>query len=387
MKALKNPCNIYIALWSIYNLQGLFYNNKFVSQLILIILLGVSSYHFILSNLTYKLPRCVKILTLLICVFTIYGIYPIVTGTVVSGVGDNFQYLKQILISLLPLYSFIVYSKKGFLTEDVLRIWSILFFVIAIAIFFFDQNTRQEITGSDDVTSKQGYAILSLLPLIPLFYKKPLIQYLMMVVISVFVLMSVKRGAILTCAIAETWILFSMMSNSQGSKNRIRRLFLSVIVLWAVFYAVEYYVATNDYFNYRIEQTLDGNSSNRDMLYQHAIDVISSDNLGFNFWFGHGAYGTRLLLGNYAHNDWLEILINNGVIVFLIYLIYWIQMGKIAVKSKQIQLGHQIIVIFVLVYFVKTFFSMSYSTYSIYTTSVLGYALTMLMNNNYLKRV
>ena len=375
MLFLKNPCNIYITLWCLYNLQGALYTQGgWLSRIILLALLLWSIYYFVVTILNFKLPVFLKLLAGLVFIFVLYGLIPIVTGSGFGGI-NSFEYLKQILMSLLTVYVFYYYTRKGYLTEGLLKKWAIVFFFVAIGIFYYDQSVRLEQTTAEGITSKKSYVILTLIPLIPLFYKKPVIQYVMMGVVMLFLLMGVKRGALIIGAVAETWLLINILFVDNGKKNNFVRIVLTVALVFATIYTVEYFISTNDYFNYRLEQTLEGDSSSRDEIYKNGLDVLLGGDSVLNLLFGYGAYGTRKTLGIYAHNDWLEIGINNGIIVLLLYFIYWLQFFKYSRKSRHYKVLHQVIALFFIIYFTKSFFSMSYSTYTIFSTSVLGFAI------------
>lgn len=386
MKFFKNPCNIYITLWCLYNLQGVLYTvGGGLSKTVLLVLLLWSIYLFLVTITRFKMPVFVKILAGIVLIFTIYGLVPIVTGTGYGSI-NSFEYLKQILKSLLPVYVFYYYARKDYLTIDLLKKWSIVFFFIVIITFFYDQSEHLEQATMEGVTSRKSYVVLSLITLVPFFYKKPVIQYVMMGVVMLFLLMGVKRGAILTGAVAETWLLINILFVDNGKKNNFKSIVLTVVLVFVTIYTVEYFIATNDYFNYRLEQTKEGNSSDRDVIFQNGIDVILHGDSVFNFFFGYGVFGTRKTLGIFAHNDWLEIGINNGIIVLLLYFIYWLQFFKHSRKSRKNKVLHQVIALFFLTYFIKSFFSMSYSTYTIYATTALGLALSLIEKDKELIR-
>lgn len=386
MKFLKNPCNIYITLWCLYNLQGALYTQGgWFSKSVLLVLLIWSVYLFLVTIIRFKMTVFLKILAGIVFIFTIYGLVPIVTGTSYGQI-NSFQYLKQILMSLLTVYVFYYYARKDYLTVDLLKKWVVVFFFIAIIVFFYDQSEHLEEATREGVTSRKSYVVLSLITLVPLFYKKPVIQYVMMGVVMLFLLLGMKRGAILTGALAGTWLLINILFVGNGKKNNFKGIALTIVLVFATIYAVEYYIATNDYFNYRIEQTMEGNSSGRDEIFKNGIDVIFHGDSVINFLFGYGPFGTRKTLGIFAHNDWLEIGINNGIIVLLLYFYYWVQFFKYSRKSRQNKVLHQVIALFFITYFMKSFFSMSYSTYTIYSTSALGLALSLMEKDKELIR-
>ena len=128
MQKLFNIANIYIALWCLYFLQGLLYaEGGVVSRAVLALLLAVSLVFFAFSNIAYKLPIILYVLDVLILLFTYYGIICIVNNEQnVLGVA-GYTYLKTIYMSLLPIYSFYTFTRKGWLTENSLRNWAFVF--------------------------------------------------------------------------------------------------------------------------------------------------------------------------------------------------------------------------------------------------------------------
>ena len=96
------------------------------------------------------------------------------------------------------------------------------------------------------------------------------------------------------------------------------------------------------------------------------------------FLFGNGANATITIVGKNAHNDWLEILINQGLVGGLLFAYFWyvfFRTCKIAYnRGKTDEIGLSLTIIFIIC-FTKTFFSMSITDMNIYMTSVLGYCL------------
>ena len=93
------------------------------------------------------------------------------------------------------------------------------------------------------------------------------------------------------------------------------------------------------------------------------------------FLFGNGAYGTIQLYFNYAHNDWLEIAIDNGLIVLILYAAFWISLIAMLFKGKRGTTTTLMLGMFIIIYFIRTMISMSYNSISLYAACALGYAL------------
>ena len=69
---------------------------------------------------------------------------------------------------------------------------------------------------------------------------------------------------------------------------------------------------------------MEGDISGRDNIAKLIIDYHGTQANVFQIVFGSGSDGTLRLIGAYAHNDWLEILFNQGIVGIIMYVIYWI---------------------------------------------------------------
>ena len=129
----------------------------------------------------------------------------------------------------------------------------------------------------------------------------------------------------------------------------------------------------------RIQDTLDGNSSGRDRIYTYFWNYFVYESNVLNFLFGRGANGTLELLNQYAHNDWLELAVNQGLLGVVFYFIYWKYFYKTWKHTTNID-AKVILAMVVLINFPKSMFSMSYYDMTYVSTSVLGYALANRFN-------
>ena len=389
----KLICHIYILLWCVYNLQGSLYAvGSRMGRMLLAVILVISIYYFFIANMKYKLPKVLKILTVLILAWTVYGVIPMVVGT--SGVTrkvQDFMYLKGIYMSLLPIYTFYVFVRRGWLTEDLLRRWIIVFIMVAITCFYSNETKlmqRAEAKGADqeDFTNNVGYTLLSVLPLIPLLWRKPILQYVLLGVCLLYVLMGFKRGAIIAGIVATVWFLYvstSKIQKQETFRKKGLRLLLTIILVVGTVVVVQNLLSMNSYFNRRIERTLEGDSSGRDVLYSTFYNHFVNESNVLRFLFGNGAYGTLKISSHYAHNDWLEIAIDNGLILLILYMAYWLSFIKTMLRVRRYnKLLYLMMGEFFIIYFLRTFYSMSYNNISIYATSALGYAMAVYMRPN-----
>ena len=163
---------------------------------------------------------------------------------------------------------------------------------------------------------------------------------------------------------------------------------LSVALFVAGFYLVSWYMENNAYFMSRIDDTISGNSSGRDTIYKGLLDYFTTKTNAFQIIFGLGADGTFKAIGQAAHNDWIEILIDCGVIGFFLYVSYWWKSVTTLRMSKKVNESlYLCLLLFFVTQFLKTFFSMSINDIPLSSTMAIGYCLYRFNDYNYLKNV
>jgi hypothetical protein len=80
-------------------------------------------------------------------------------------------------------------------------------------------------------------------------------------------------------------------------------------------------------------------------------------------------------MGIIAHNDWLEIAYCLGLLGISVYVVYWVSLFKLWRIIKKDNSLKMIVGMFIIIFFMRTFFSMSYYMVPEYSCLALGYAL------------
>lgn len=392
MRQYLNTCNLYILLWVLYSLQGTLYaSGSIISQGILAILLAVSLYYFFVVNFTMKTPSAIKALNIFIVMLTLYGLLFWASGKIIimkhTGLPlGAMGYLKGIYMSLLPVYAFYAFTDKGLLTEVNIRRWFFIFLAVVTASYFRVEREAMQMAmmeGSmqEEFTNNTGYTFLSLMPLLFFFSKNRMVQYFALAYIMAFIIMGMKRGAIIIGAIVVLYFLYQAFKNST-KRSRFKVILLTIIIIISAYFYIANLVETSEYFQYRIEQTQEGATSGRDIIYTKLFTYFLQETTEWQFLFGSGANHTVAVAGNYAHNDWLELAVNQGCLGILVYLIYWICMYKTWRNSKSNSIIYSSFGAICVIFFLSTFFSMSYGSMSIYATLCLGYCLANIKKLN-----
>lgn len=378
MKKYLNVLNIYTLVWCILNLRII--TNSTISVLCLAILLLVSIYYMSKVLLLPK-PRVLSVLFVFLLLLSVYGFAFIISGEQIymsAGEGryiKNREFILLIYQSILPIFPFYYFSVKKKLTKDLMQKWLYVFFVVIL--FIFIRNYYNELAtldaNQDGITNNAGYDFLSLLPLVALCNKNKLLQHICFYVCVFFIILSVKRGAIIIGLIAYLWFLLNSAGETWFSK--LKMIFLICLSSFILLKLFAYLLETNEYFLYRLEETMEGHSSGRFRLFNTLVNAYFNESTFLQQLFGRGAYGTLKITDNVAHNDWLELLIDLGLIGLISYFVYWISLIVTWLRARLNKEIYLPLGLFVIIFFIKTFFSMSFNDMTIYSTMVLGYCL------------
>ena len=134
---------------------------------------------------------------------------------------------------------------------------------------------------------------------------------------------------------------------------------LVIIFLLASTYFIYYFFITNEFFQYRFLSLLEGGYSNRDILYSQIFNFWKNSGNFINLIFGYGLWSSIEIAGNAAHNDWLELLSNCGIMGVLIYLSLFYCLYISMKKTKELDKKFMLLMILI-IWFMKTLFSMAY---------------------------
>lgn len=372
----------------VYYLQKMLLIAGGIAQSILVVLMVMSFYAFFMVNMYYKTGPYLKWLNVVLLVVTIYGLALFFSGLALYPdeynlkTGLQFGYLQRIYLSVLPIYAFYYFTIKDNLSEDNMKMVFLSFLLFSILMYYQNYLFISEWTGNDEITNNRGYYFVPLILMLALFKMKDIWKYVLLLVVYAFIMMAMKRGAILVGTVALLLYLKHHLK-AKTEKQLFYILFLSLITIVFIYLLVMRLYETSDYFRIRVGSTIEGNSSHRDEIYLHYFDFFIHHTTSLEFFFGCGADATFLKLGEFAHNDWLEFAINEGVLGVVLYTIYWIlfirewkyYQGR---KEYRQTLGDLIVV-----YFLISLFSMSFDGMPLAAPVCIGYCLA---NNNSIKR-
>ncbi len=392
----KYSCYLYITISLLYYLQGILYKGGGIISLIIIFLyIILSGLYYIKVMTSNYAPLFIKTLGIIILYFTIYGLIvlfdqtPLYQGFYISQEQPKTYYLISIYISLLPIYAFYFFSYNKLIKEKNVRLLSVILIIITILLFHKTQQTAQleaiqNGLNQEEFTNNISYHFLYLLPIIYFWRKTPVIQIVLALICLMHIFLGMKRGAILTSVLCIFLFIYqAYKSTDRSARYKIITIAISFIAVGAI-YTTNLY-NNNEYFQYRVQQTIDGNSSGRDIIYKTLVEFFINQDSIINIVLGNGAMYTIKIVGNFAHNDWLEILICNGILGIILYFAYFITLIKTQRNITKNSLSRQIIGMCIIILFITSIISMSYNSLTMPLNLCLGYAIANAMDKTMIK--
>ena len=165
---------------------------------------------------------------------------------------------------------FFQYASVGYITTSRIRVYAMVLLLSLIPQFYYQQDQIMLASDREEVTNNMGYTFLSIIPLLFFFTSKPLIQYSLLAITMLYIIISMKRGAIVIGSLSVIALIWSNLF-SKDSKHKIWSLLFAVVLVVATVAVVSNMMAEGGYFAYRVEQTLSGDTSGRDVIYETCL--------------------------------------------------------------------------------------------------------------------
>lgn len=286
---------------------------------------------------------------------------------------SDYGMLLSILVTSLPFYPIYYFTERKVLTSKML----IAFFLVLVPIAIYGYYSAQaqilsiRINSTDqDIVNNMSYFFVRLMPFVFLIKKQRLVSIGVMSVLMIFVILGSKRGALIAGGITLLMYFYYLWkTQDKQKKNQTRALTVSTIVILGVL--VYRFFTENQFLLDRMSDISGG--SGRDRIYSDIFQAWFSNESFLNFIFGYGFAASRSLTnGLFAHNDWLEMISNFGLIGGIVYLILIVSGFKLAFK-KSYEWDKKIL--FKTIMFTWLFISLI----SMWYTNIQGYTNTILL--------
>ena len=235
-----------------------------------------------------------------------------------------FTTISQYFVLLLPPLSMcVVYS---FTRRIENKKYADLVLLCAIIFLFYNylesSALRLILLRKDQDVSNSAYFLLYMLPLL-LCAEKKYIRIIAVLFVSFAIISSSKRGGLVAFGLGGllyVWFEY-VMKNKLKTSNL---LLLVIIILVAYDYLLKFSQTSDLLIFERIAQMNEGDDSGRSDIYDNVLSMITNSE-PISLLLGHG-YNSVMLSSQSrmsAHNDFLEIVYDFGIIASVIYITFW----------------------------------------------------------------
>lgn len=314
-----------LLIWSIFALQ-FFKDNPTVLTTMLLLSLESTSLLILIAN-----PKCLinSKLNVAVLVWTVYAIL----NTIVCS-NDLFLDLRNVLWWPLIYYLFYYITlndDQDTFVRILIKFFPFLFIVIFFEFLSFRADNMFRYTSSGRLIFEASNGIFFnalLLPFAFLLNKKKL-KYFFLIIGLIVVLISFKRSALIFTVLI---LIMALYYDFIGSKktNLVKGLFLSAIVIASGFIAFGFVDSkTNGFITERFKLIENDKGSGRDEIYKNVWKLYENRSFEYKLI---GSGPNTVVRDNFfksstgeienlsAHNDFLEILYDFGIIGLLFYL-------------------------------------------------------------------
>ena len=357
-----------VFLFILYYLQGILYSEgSLVSQMAILLFLLIGLVYYGKTALYVHKPFFVSVWLVFYLMQAITFLFSpkVVFGTVYEAIGEvsTLEQFKGIsAFSFSFCMGYVVSRKMGGVTEKAILYMGLAFFALAGVRYFYTLNSLLTSLKADAVTNNSVYFLIGALPFLPFLIKRKKALAVAILIASILLVMfAAKRGAIV-CMLAA--LFFSLLYYLKSNKAKVKT-FIIVITLFLGFgYLIYYAYESNEWLLSRMEFMQDNGIGGRGIAYPLLLGHWYNDTNFWTFMFGNGLAQTVAVWGNFAHNDWLELLINNGLVGVVLYLMLFVGMSRFIYKSAfppAVRLSGYLCI---LIWFLQPIFSMGYTSIS-----------------------
>lgn len=182
------------------------------------------------------------------------------------------------------------------------------------------------------------FSIMIFLPLV-YFIKSPYLKFGLIALILYIVILSAKRTALIVFCSSLIIYIYASVRKCRRLKINFKSLFSVLIITLSLIFVVQHLFlgSAKESLENTIERMSnmdDDSNEERENIYTKVINEIENSSIG-SIVFGHGYNGvSRDLFGHPAHNDYLEIIYDYGLLSLYMYILIFISILFLYQKNR-----------------------------------------------------
>lgn len=284
--------------------------------------------------------------------------------------------IQYIIIVCSSVSTFYLFAFNRYISERLLKYFTLILACIFIHnILHYDVSTLGAGEYNFSSANNKSYQLAALSPFFLLFWKRKWLMLSLMVASMIFVVFLLKRGSML-CVLSFllTTLYFTYKEKGALEKRQIRSILIkaSVLILIGI---IIYVLLTIYQENSAIQKRFDHGSQAREDIYSNILNVWYSSEFYLKL-LGNGPLSTLALVRKYAHNDWLEILLDFGLIGLGLYVAVLFSIVRFYRRNNLTDLQKASLLVCPFYIVIRSTFSMCiYELESILVFGFMGYTM------------
>ena len=235
-------------------------------------------------------------------------------------------------------------AEKSYFTTDSFELSAVIIAIICnlMSVTTILGRSNIELLESMDLSQAVGainsiYLVLSTFPFVFLISNNKLKFFLLILPIMAFI-MSGKTTCIASSLLCTAYFFFSTIMHSN---SKIKIFMMVIIVFYVIFYIGDSFVNFGSLLE-GISLDLDSGGNGRINIIKNVLTHYMNKGI-INQILGSGFFAVATDTKLSAHNDFLEVLYDYGVVGLILFLVFWYQLIK---KRKQQPSGTNIHVVY-----------------------------------------
>ena len=302
-------------------------------------LLFVSAAFYIVLNIRYvHVNKFAHILLFLSCYMAIWRVIDL--PPTVGVLSYFYQPMHDLLIILIFIFAYILSSKS----KEILDFFATGMIVAMLITAFFYYKNWTFANEVDEAHLGTSYYVLFLLPTLLLTPYKWL-RYMGLFITGLVLFSSFKRGGVIAFVLAIVAYLFVKEVLVERKFTRLLVFLIALIALFIILIFVDN--AMGNIISERILNIREDGGSGRDQVWPTTWNMIKASDVQ-QLLFGHGylAVLRDSPLNLSAHNDFLEVLYNYGIVAFVPYVLLHLRLIQQVFASIRAKHGYAPILAF-----------------------------------------
>jgi O-antigen ligase len=373
------PYTIFFLFAVYYAQDWLYTTGSILSQACIVLIILISLYYMLLTLFIKNKNNVFYNAWTLFVLLNFFGF--IIKPDLAAGPSRDM--FKTFLGCMLPFYPFYYFAFKYQLKVSHLVTFFLLMLPVIILQYYKNQSNilLESDSESAEVVNNIAYSFVSFLPTVFLVKKNRLFSGILMTVLILFIIQGAKRGAILAGAIGLIMYFYYQIKTIKKG-NRIFGYITAVVVISGLAIFAYNTIKNNAFLLQRMTSISQGDTSGRGEIYRAILHIwYNCDNL-FHYIFGYGFASSVTLAGDYAHNDWLELLSNFGLVGVGVYLFLFYGAVKYSLDKSWMPDKRIIMMTITMIWFFTSMFSMWYTSLGGYPQAILlGYLVGIKTNS------